>query len=1046
MEFRLLGEVQVFAAGRILDVGTPRQQAVLAALAVDAGRPVPIETLVDRVWGDEPPAEARNVLYSHLSRIRQLFKQATDLGDGTAVRLERRHAGYVLSIDPDLVDLHRFRRLADQGRDPSRTNAERASALAEALGLWRGAPATALPGEWVANVRESWHRRRLDAAVHWARAELRLGRAEVVIKTLPDLITEYPLAEPLECMLMEGLHAACRDAEAIDRYATVRERLAEALGADPGPDLRALYEAILRGELLPAPRPDQSVAAARSVAAPAQLPPDVYGFTGREAQLRQLNALLAMASPAPDAPGTVVIVAIDGMAGVGKTALAVHWAHQVAPHFADGQLYVNLRGFDPSRSPVTPDEAVRGFLDALDVPPERIPTTLDAQVGLYRSLLAGRRVLVLLDNTSDAEQVRPLLPGALGCMVVATSRNLLAGLVTTAGAYPMTLDLPTVGEARELLEHRLGAARVAAESSAVDEIVAMCARLPLALAIVATRAATQPSLALGVLAADLREAKGGLAEFTDPDLASDVRSVFSWSYRQLSPAAARVFRLLGLHPGPDIGTPAAASLAGQPVAEVRPLLAELARAHLLERTAGRCALHDLLRAYATELALTLDTDLQRAAALHRALSHYVHSAYVADRLLNPHRDDPVTPPPIPAGVIPEHAVDQGQALAWFVAEHRVLLAMIRQANDDTLSWQLPWTLNRFFAYHGHWTTRSTRSPPRWGPLGAWPTRSRRLSRTASWAAPTFNWAGTATRTSGCGMLKTCTTRPVTQPVRLIPTAIRPGCWSVRAATGRRLCTRSGPLTCSVPQATGPDRPERSTRSAGFTPCSATTRRPSRTASGLSNCNGNSATGSVRRRHGTASEKSTSGSADMRWPSPVTTLRSRCTRRSTTGTTQPTVPPHSVTRTTRQATSLPPGPRGGTPPTSSTCYATRTPTRSALSSRTPSGPAAGAKPAIAPMKENSPTRRSAMDSVSVNLDDIDALAQALDTGTLPATDLLRSLVTAIRRVSGDEQSITVSVEVVASMQDTFDAAFTPDPAPGEPNSGQQVRVTFAKIGR
>jgi DNA-binding SARP family transcriptional activator len=702
MEFRLLSEVEVLAAGRILDVGTPRQQAVLAALAVDPGRPVSIETLIDRVWGDEPPAEARNVLYSHLSRIRQLFKQAAGLGDGTA-RLERRHAGYVLTIDPDLVDLHRFGRLADQGRDPSCTNAERASALAEALGLWRGTPMAGLSGEWVANVRESWHRRRLDAAVHWARAELRLGHAGVVTSALPDLIAEYPLAEPLECLLMEGLHAAGRDAEAIDRYATVRERLAEALGADPGQQLQDLYEAILRGELLSAPRTDQAVADARTVAAPAQLPPDVHGFAGREAQLRQLDAIAATVSPAPDAPTVAVaIAAIDGMAGVGKTALAVHWAHQAAARFAGGQLYVNLRGFDPNRSPVTPDEAVRGFLDALDVPPERIPATLEAQVGLYRSLLAGRRVLVLLDNAGDAGQVRPLLPGAHGCMAVVTSRNQLAGLVTTAGAFPVTLDLPTVSEARQLLEHRLGGARVAAESSAVDEIVALCARLPLALAIVATRAATQPSLPLATLAAELREAQGGLAEFTDPDLASDVRAVFSWSYQQLSPAAAQVFRLLGLHPGPDISMPAAASLAGQPAAQVRPLLAELARVHLVERAAGRYALHDLLRAYAAELAQALDTDEQQAAALHRALSHYVHSAHPADQLLNPQRDDPVTPPPVPAGVSPEHAADQQQALAWFVTEHRLLLAMIRQASDDTLAWQLAWTLNRFFAYQGHW--------------------------------------------------------------------------------------------------------------------------------------------------------------------------------------------------------------------------------------------------------------------------------------------------------------------------------------------------------
>jgi DNA-binding SARP family transcriptional activator/Tfp pilus assembly protein PilF len=734
MEFRLLGEVQALAAGRLLDVGTPRQQAVLAALAVAPGRPVPIETLIDRVWGDEPPAEARNILYSHLSRIRLLLRRAASLGDDTGARLERRHAGYVLDVDPDLVDLHRFWRLASQGGDPARPAAERASALAQALALWRGPPLAALPGEWAANVRESWRLRRLDAAVHWARAELGLGHAAAVLAAVPDLITEYPLAEPLECLLMEALHAAGRDAEAIDRYATVRDRLAETLGADPGQELRAVYEAILRGEPLPATtlpattlaaaHPDQSRAAGRR---PAQLPPDVHVFSGREEQLRQLDAFAGIAPagpaaspalpphspPSPDSPPSppsapdsptvaAAIVAIDGMAGVGKTTLAVHWAHRVAGLFPDGQLYVNLRGFDQNHRPVSSDEAVRGFLDALDVPPDRMPATLEAQVGLYRSLLAGRQVLVLLDNASDAGQVRPLLPGSAGCMALVTSRRQLAGLITTAGASPMTLDLPSAGEARRLLERRLGAARVTAAAPAADEIVALCARLPLALAIVATRAATQPELPLATLAAELREATGGLTEFTDPDLASDVRAVFSWSYRQLSPAAARLFRLLGLHPGPDIGLPAAASLAGQPAGEVRPLLAELARAHLLEYAARRHAFHDLLRAYAAEQSRALDSAEQRAAALHRVLSHYVHSAYSADQRLNPHRDDPVSPSPAPEGVSQEHAASQQEALAWFVTEHRVLLAMVRHANDDTLAWELAWALIRFFSYQGHW--------------------------------------------------------------------------------------------------------------------------------------------------------------------------------------------------------------------------------------------------------------------------------------------------------------------------------------------------------
>ncbi|MFC7534610.1 BTAD domain-containing putative transcriptional regulator [Actinoplanes sp. GCM10030250] len=699
MEFRLFGEVQLAAAGRPLDTGTPRQQAVLAALAVEAGRAVAIETIVDRVWGDNPPAEARNVLYSHVSRIRRMLKQAAASGDGTVVRLERRHAGYLLDADPDLIDLHRFVRLADLGRDPSRADTERVQALVEALSLWRGIPLAALTGDWAANVRESWHRRRLDAAVGWARAELRLGHPEAVINALPDLITEYPLAEPLEGLFMTALHAAGRDAEAMDRYVTVRQRLADALGADPGPELRALHEAILRGEPATAPIDDRVAPPARGTA-PAQLPPDVYGFTGRDAPLRRLDALLDRTSD--PAGHTVVIAAIDGMAGIGKTALAVHWAHRSAPHFPDGQLYVNLRGFDPTGTPVAPDEAVRGFLGALDMPPERIPVTLDAQAGLYRSLLAGRRVLVLLDNARDVEQVRPLLPGAPGCMAVVTSRNQLAGLVVTTGAYPMTLGLPPVDEARQLLVRRLGAGRVTAELSTADDIVAMCGRLPLALAIVATRVATRPGLPLAVLAAELREAQGGLEEFTDPDVASDVRAVFSWSYRQLSPPAAELFRLLGLPAGPDIGTAAAGSLAGRPVAEIRPLLAELARAHLIQRTLNRYAFHDLLRAYATELARTLDGAAERAAALHRVLSHYVHSADSADLLLNPHRDDPVTPPPVPAGVEPERPADQSQALTWFVAEHRVLLATLGRSGDDTLVWQLAWALVRFFAYHGHW--------------------------------------------------------------------------------------------------------------------------------------------------------------------------------------------------------------------------------------------------------------------------------------------------------------------------------------------------------
>jgi DNA-binding SARP family transcriptional activator/tetratricopeptide (TPR) repeat protein len=697
MEFRLFGEVELRVAGQLLDVGTPRQQVVLAALLVDAPRPVAIETLVDRVWGDSPPAGARNVLYSHLSRIRQLLKKATARTGGPPTRLVRRHAGYVLDVELDLVDLHRFWRLVEQGHDPLSADAERADVLTEALRLRRGAPLARVSGEWAGQVRDNWHRRRLDAVVEWGRLQLRLGQPSAVVTTVSDLVAEYPLAEPLESLLIRALHSAGRQAEAVDRYALVRQRLAEELGTDPGQELRELHQAILRGEL-PPPAPDRrAVATGRTVTPPAQLPPDVYGFAGREDELRQLDSRLTATD---DEPTAAAVFVLSGTAGVGKTTLAVHWAHRVRDRFPDGQLYVNLRGFDPHASPVTAVEAVRGFLDAFEVPPERIPTGLDAQIGLYRSLLASRGALLVLDNARDAEQVRPLLPGAPRCLVVVTSRDQLSGLVA-GGAHPVTLDLLDAAEARELLTRRLGAARTAAEPDAVDEIMGLCARLPLALAVVAARAATHPTFRLAALADELR---GGLGEFAGADSATDVRAVFSWSYLQLEPAAARLFRLLGLHPGPHVSTAAAASLAGLPAVGVRPLLAELARAHLVtEHIPGRYACHDLLRAYAAEQAHRLDTGPERDAALRRVFAHYVQTADLADRLLNPYRYESPALPPLPAGALPERLADSGRAQAWFEAEHAVLLAAVRQvACSDTDVWHLGRALRRFLAYRGSW--------------------------------------------------------------------------------------------------------------------------------------------------------------------------------------------------------------------------------------------------------------------------------------------------------------------------------------------------------
>jgi transcriptional regulator with XRE-family HTH domain len=427
---------------------------------------------------------------------------------------------------------------------------------------------------------------------------------------------------------------------------------------------------------------------------PAQLPADVTGFAGRSDQLGRLTKLL----DSGDRPATVVISAIAGTAGVGKTALAVHWAHQVLARFPEGQLYVNLRGFDPAGTAATPAEVLRSFLDALDVPAQRVPAGLDAQTALYRSLLAGRRMLVLLDNARDADQVRPLLPGTPGCLVLVTSRNQLAGLIAGAGALPLPLDLLDPDEARELLARRIGMDRITAEPGAVDEIVERCARLPLALAIVAARAAIQPGLPLAVLATELHHLQERLDTLATGDAGTDVRSVFSWSYQQLSRPAARLFRLLGVHPGPDLGTSAAASLAGIPPERVRPMLAELVRAHLVtERVPGRYALHDLLRAYAGELAASGEPEADRQAAVRRLLDHYLGSAHRAEAVLNPTRDVIELIPPL-AGVTVDVLESAEATTAWFTAEYQVLMAAVPLAVDaglDRHAWQLAWSMARF---------------------------------------------------------------------------------------------------------------------------------------------------------------------------------------------------------------------------------------------------------------------------------------------------------------------------------------------------------------
>ena len=431
---------------------------------------------------------------------------------------------------------------------------------------------------------------------------------------------------------------------------------------------------------------------------PRQLPAGVARFVGRTDELAALDAVL----DTPESTGTIVISAISGAGGIGKTALALKWARQLADRFPDGQLYADLRGFAPDADPVDPAEVVRGFLDALGVPVDKVPVSVAAQSALFRSLVAGRRVLVLLDNARNSGQVRPLLPGDASCLVVITSRNDLADLVAQEGARPLKLDVLSSGDAAALIAEHVGGQMVASEPDAVARLVEACSGLPLAVAIVAARAATRPSLSLGDIAHDL-SGDDLLSSFDGVD--RSVRTVFSWSYRTLSPKAARVFRLLGLNTGADISVAGVASLAAIPLAEVRELMNELTAVHLVdEHLARRFRLHDLLQAYAAKLAATDESDGERGAAVRRLLSFYLTTSFRADRALDPARD-PIQVLPPGEGVSPLSIHDVRQALEWFTTEKANLLAAVDvavRAREDGRAWQLAWALNTYFYWRSDW--------------------------------------------------------------------------------------------------------------------------------------------------------------------------------------------------------------------------------------------------------------------------------------------------------------------------------------------------------
>jgi DNA-binding SARP family transcriptional activator len=632
---------------------------LLAILAMSAGRPVSVARLAELIWSEEQPEQVRASLHNLVARLRGIMPGVVvTIGDG-----------YMLDVDPEYVDLLRFRRLV-HAADGAGDAVEAQELLDQALALWRGEPlsgirSAALEREVIPGLTDE-----LLSAVQ-KRAELKLaaGGHDRVIAELRGLVGQYALRESLWGTLMRALSGAGRPAEAIQEYHRAREILAAELGVDPSPELQGLYQKLLKteGPAAAADEPSSVAAEAQSPGSlaglplggprgiragsgyadwapmmPRQLPAAAPALAGRAMPLRLLSE---MAGEAEAGPGAVMVTVISGMAGVGKSALALHWAHRAAESFADGHLYADLRGFSPTDELLSPAKALRGFLEALGVPAGHIPGSLEARAALYRTVLAGRHVMIVLDNVADADQVRPLVPASSGCMVVVTSRKTLTSLAAGHGARLIGLDVLTDGEAVELLAARLGTERVSDDPDAASELAALCGRLPLALTITAARAAARPHLPLSVFAAELRDAPRLLDAFDGGDPHANLRAAFSWSGRHLSAEAAELFRLLGTYPGPDISLPTAASLAEAEPAATRAVLAELTALNLVtEHAVGWYALHDLLRAYAAEQGRTPAVD-SRAATAPWMLDHHPRNAHGAAARRHPRGPHLALPPP-----------------------------------------------------------------------------------------------------------------------------------------------------------------------------------------------------------------------------------------------------------------------------------------------------------------------------------------------------------------------------------------------------------------
>ncbi|MBE1877004.1 AfsR/SARP family transcriptional regulator [Myceligenerans pegani] len=675
IEFAVLGSIRVGAVA----VGGRMQRMLLAVLLARANETVSVSELSEHLWPGERHERADQRLHLHVHRLRRIL--------GDPGRLAHVDDGYRLRVRPGELDAERFDEFVRRAEDSPE---ECVGLVDAALALWRGEPFGGLDGPAVADAAARLTERRLFATELRYAAELRRGRHAAVVAELTDAVARHPLRERPAELLMTALYRSGRQAEALAVYRRIRRVLVDELGVEPGARLRLLERRVLAGDPIEsdgpaaaAVRPDHPV--------PAQLPHDVGAFTGRTAELSELDGV--------EPPAVVVI---SGTAGVGKTSLAVRWGHRAQDRFPDGQLHVDLRGYGPDDA-VPPHDALGGFLRALGVEGSDVPTVTAERAALFRTLLAGRRVLVVIDNARSADQVRPLLPGSRSGVTIVTSRDALTGLVVREGARRLHLDRMPTPEAVALFREMAGAAgSPATDAGAVATVVERCARLPLALRVAAEQLSSRPGMDVTRLAAEFTEDdRLDALDLDDPHTA--VRSVFSWSYTNAEPQAARLFRLYGLHPGHDLGPPAMAAMADLDLPATRRAIGSLVRAGMIERDADdRVSPHDLMREYARERALADEPPDERDAALRRLSSWYLHTAVTARRVVDPGLG-PIALTGPPPSTVPAFA-DRGDALRWFEVERPNLVAVVRHAADGepALAWRLAGSLLAYFYLSKHW--------------------------------------------------------------------------------------------------------------------------------------------------------------------------------------------------------------------------------------------------------------------------------------------------------------------------------------------------------